>query len=749
MPSIGRGRSRRGRPCRRWGDRPGRAMRWIALSWHVKRSGNLAPSAEADGYTLARRLALDLTGLPPTLDQVNLLAGGDDDSAYERLVDQLLASPNFGEHWARRWMDLARYADSAGYGSDPLRPNLWPWRDWVIAALNRNLPYDQFTIEQLAGDLIPDATEDQLVATGFHRNTMTNTEGGTDDEEYRVAAVKDRANTTAQVWMGLTLGCAQCHTHKFDPISQREYYQFYGLFNQTEDHDQPDERPTLPRPTASEARRMAELMARIAGLEEQWARNSPELDADLAVWEGVQRQGVEWQSLVPAGWRSHGGAKSELLEDGFLQVRSSGGTDTQVLTVPLDLQGATALRIELASGRSTTADETDRSGEIPLRLTEMKVAVRAPDAMMPRARYVRIELPGPRRVLSLAEVQVLGQGANLALTGIATQSSTEGAGGAERAIDGNHDGDFASGTVTETRPQDGPWWEVDLGSEQSLEAILVWNRTDGGLGTRMTDFQVIALDGKREPVWSKGVGNAPNPVMELRLPAETSLVLENATTRFPRSDHPVEQVVDGNLDAGNGWAPGSANGRMVSAVFEVRDARIPVTNSLMTVELTWSGVKNWELDSFRLSATTRPHPVRELTQELREILAVGREESNPRADRSTAGLRPGLCAIEGGHRAGVEGIASAVGRPQAGGGAHPARIASRKSTHDANTAQGQLSGSRGYRGTGCSGRIPPLAGRRPRGSTRPCAVAGESRQSADGTRGDEPTLGAIVWPGFG
>ena len=173
-----------------------------------------------------------------------------------------------------------------------------------------------------------------------------------------------------------------------------------------------------------------------------------------------------------------------------------------------------------------------------MRLTEMKVAVRAPDAMVPRARYVRIELPGPRRVLSLAEVQVLGQGANLARAGIATQSSTEGGGGAERAIDGNHDGDFASGTVTETRPQDEPWWEVDLGSEQSVEAILVWNRTDGGLGTRMTDFKVVALDGKREPVWSKGVGTAPNPVVELRLPAETSLVLENATTRFPRYGPP-------------------------------------------------------------------------------------------------------------------------------------------------------------------------------------------------------------------
>ena len=170
--------------------------------------------------------------------------------------------------------------------------------------------------------------------------------------------------------------------------------------------------------------------------------------------------------------------------------------DTQVLTVPLDLQGATALRIELASGHATAADESDRSGEIPVRLTEMKVAVRASDAVVPRARYVRIELPGPRRVLSLAEVQVLGQGANLARTGIATQSSTEGGGGAERAIDGNHDGDFASGTVTETRPEDAPWWEVDLGSEQSVEAILVWNRTDGGLGTRMTDFKVVALDGE-------------------------------------------------------------------------------------------------------------------------------------------------------------------------------------------------------------------------------------------------------------
>src|SRR5262249_5579250 len=149
----------------------------------------------------------------------------------------------------RHWLDLARYADSAGFGSDPLRPHVWRYRDWVIDAFNANMPFDQFTREQLAGDLSPGATRGQRLATAFHRNTMTNTEGGTDDEEFRVAAVKDGVDTALQVWMGLTMGCAKCHSHKFDPITQEEYYRFYAIFNQTEDNDQPDERPTLPAPT--------------------------------------------------------------------------------------------------------------------------------------------------------------------------------------------------------------------------------------------------------------------------------------------------------------------------------------------------------------------------------------------------------------------------------------------------------------------------------------------------------------------
>src|SRR5207247_367976 len=165
--------------------------------------------------------------------------------------------PHGGEKWARMWLDLARYADSAGYGSDPLRPNIWPWRDWVINALNKNMPYDQFTIEQLAGDLLPNPTTDQLIATAFHRNTMTNTEGGTDDEEFRVAAVLDRTSTTGQVWLGVTLGCAECHSHKYDPISQRDFYRVFAFLNQTEDSDKDDERPTLATRTGAGQQQLA------------------------------------------------------------------------------------------------------------------------------------------------------------------------------------------------------------------------------------------------------------------------------------------------------------------------------------------------------------------------------------------------------------------------------------------------------------------------------------------------------------
>ncbi len=194
-------------------------------------SRGLSPSPEADRYTLIRRLNLDLIGLLPTLEEVDAFVADASPKAYEKLVDRLLESPHFGERWGRHWLDMARYADSDGYEKDNPRPDAYRWRDWVIDAINSDMPFDQFTIEQLAGDLLPEATQMQRLATAFHRQTLTNTEGGADQEQFRVEACFDRTETTGAVWLGLTVGCARCHSHKYDAISQREYYQLFAFYN--------------------------------------------------------------------------------------------------------------------------------------------------------------------------------------------------------------------------------------------------------------------------------------------------------------------------------------------------------------------------------------------------------------------------------------------------------------------------------------------------------------------------------------
>lgn len=201
----------------------------------------LRPAPEADPATLIRRLTLDLTGLPPTPAEVEAFVRdyAENRQAYDRLVTRLLASPHFGERWGRHWLDMARYADSNGFLGDGLRPEAWRYRDWVIDSFNLDLPFDQFTIEQLAGDLLPKPSPSQLTATGFHRNAAINTEAGADKEETRFQNLADRVNTTGRVWLGLTIGCAQCHTHKYDPITIRDYYSFYAFFNNTQDLDQP------------------------------------------------------------------------------------------------------------------------------------------------------------------------------------------------------------------------------------------------------------------------------------------------------------------------------------------------------------------------------------------------------------------------------------------------------------------------------------------------------------------------------
>jgi cytochrome c553 len=248
----------------------------------------LTPSPEADKPILLRRLSLDLTGLPPSLDDLDAFLADDSPAAYERVVDRLLASPHYGERMALEWLDLARYADTNGYFSD-LERQIWRWRDWVIAAFNRNQPYDQFTIEQLAGDLLPGATTEQMIATGLHRNHPVTNESGVIDEEYRVEYVGDRTETTAAIWLGLTLGCARCHDHKFDAISQRDYYQLFAFFNNVPEQGlvtgTANPAPVLQLMSGEEKEQLAQLDRERVAVELAWKETEKRLQAPLLAWQ--------------------------------------------------------------------------------------------------------------------------------------------------------------------------------------------------------------------------------------------------------------------------------------------------------------------------------------------------------------------------------------------------------------------------------------------------------------------------------
>ena len=321
----------------------------------------LAPSNEADRYTLARRVYLDLIGLPPTPEEAEVFVNDKEPKAFEKLVDRLLASKHYGERWGRLWLDLARYSDTNGYEKDRSR-SIWPYRDWVINALNEDMPFNQFTVEQLAGDMLPNATISQRVATGFHRNTMLNEEGGIDPNEYRFYAMVDRVATTGSVWLGLTVGCAQCHSHKYDPISHTDYYRLFALLNNA---DEPD----LTVPDRAIEKRRSDLRAQIeseiaalpakfpplrgeAPLDELRQRN---LEAQFEEWRKVeQAKATSWHTLRPREMSSNL-PKLELLEDG--SVFSSGDItkrDVYRLTVDLTKQDGltsekliTALRLEV------------------------------------------------------------------------------------------------------------------------------------------------------------------------------------------------------------------------------------------------------------------------------------------------------------------------------------------------------------------------------------------------------------------
>jgi hypothetical protein len=306
----------------------------------------LRPEPEADRHRMLRRLALDLVGLPPTPEESDAFAADDRPDAYERQVDRLLASPAYGEHWARKWLDLARYADTTGYEKDTTR-KVWSYRDWVINALNADMPFDQFTIEQLAGDMLPNATQDQIIATAFHRNTMQNDEGGTDDEEYRVAAVIDRVNTTMQVWMATTMGCCQCHTHKYDPLTQREYYELYAFLNQTADADRYDQEPLLLTPTAEQKQLKIQLDEQLAAAKAQLESLIAKSLTEQREWESRVGNPIDWKPLQLSQAASSAGATCTIQPDGAVLVSGDAPErDTYTLHGTSELNRITAVRLE-------------------------------------------------------------------------------------------------------------------------------------------------------------------------------------------------------------------------------------------------------------------------------------------------------------------------------------------------------------------------------------------------------------------
>lgn len=366
-------------PAVQRGDWPHNPIDYFILS--RLESEGLLPTEVGDRYRLIRRVTLDLTGLPPSIEEVDAFVGDSHPDAYERLVDRLLSSPDVGEHLGRQWLDVARYADTNGYHIDTGR-SIWPYRDWIIRAFNDNMPFDQFTIEQLAGDLLPNPTPSQRIATGFHRNTMFNEEGGIDPEEFRTKAVVDRVNTTMTAWMATTIACAECHDHKYDPFSQQEFYQLYAFFNQVPETGGGTLKTPLPiarlEPPAKLVPRLEQLRAEIARLKAEAEASEARLDQALAAWEQqVKDQGLNmaWELVDPDQLVSEGEASLTKLED--FSVRAEGkrpSTDKYVVRAHTHLKRITAVRLEVLTDECLPQGGPGRHDNGNLVLSEFTVA---------------------------------------------------------------------------------------------------------------------------------------------------------------------------------------------------------------------------------------------------------------------------------------------------------------------------------------------------------------------------------------
>ncbi len=570
---------------------------------------SLRPSIEADRAALARRVFLDLTGLPPSIAEIESFLNDSDPQAYEHLVDDLLQRPAFGEHWARQWLDLARYADSAGYADDPPR-TIWAYRDWVIRALNDNMPFNRFTVEQLAGDLLPQPTDDQLVATAFHRNTQTNNEGGTTDEEFRNVAVVDRVNTTMAVWMGTTMACAQCHHHKYDPISQEDYFRLFAILNNTQDADLSDDSPRLSLFSDEQQQQQRDLEAQIKSLQ-QIIDTPTEILADEQLrWEASLRAKPAWNVIVPSSVVRASGGPVIPQDDQSLLLPTAAEKDTYSIDIPLNVSAESdpaskisAIRLETLPHESLPKQGSGH-GDGNFVITRMSTQWVPSDAQTPQARFVRVSLAGTQKILSLAEVQVFFNGENVAAQGAATQSSVDFSGPAELAIDGNTDGAFANKSVTHTAVSDDPWWELDLHSDRSVEKIVIWNRTDEGVQQRLSNFQVSLLDQNRKPIWQQQVQETPNPSVGLTPSNVRDIALVAAVADYEQEKFPASSVLNPKPDGTTGWAVGGASDKPHSLVVVLAKSVIAQEPGVLRLTVEQNSVHpNHILGRFRLSTT--------------------------------------------------------------------------------------------------------------------------------------------------
>ena len=328
----------------------------------------LRPSPPADKVTLLRRLSLDLTGIPPTIAEVDAFVADESPDAYAKQVNRLLDSPHYGERWARLWLDAARYADSDGYEKDKSR-QVWAYREWVIGALNRDLPYDQFVIEQLAGDMLPSATQDQVVATGFLRNSMINEEGGVDPEQFRMEAMFDRMDAIGKSVLGLTIQCAQCHSHKYDPITQEDYYRIFAFLNDAHEAN-------VAVYTPEEQRTRANIFRQIRDIEADLQHQHADWPDRMAAWASRVIGGLpHWDVVRPeVEDLSTGGQKYLPLPDGSFLAQGYAPTKHRVkMTVKVDLPVITAFRLELLNDPNLPLGGPGRSVKGTAALTEFAV----------------------------------------------------------------------------------------------------------------------------------------------------------------------------------------------------------------------------------------------------------------------------------------------------------------------------------------------------------------------------------------